>query len=99
MSIFNNDPLKQRMDQADAITEFASEIAEVTVGVYRQVRREFIEKGMPEDFADECAKRTAMEFVPRAIREGANDCDRVHGVDACVVGVRVGGCDQRVQVA
>lgn len=69
MSMFGNDPLKQRMEQADAITEFASEIAEMTVAVYRQVRRELVEKGMPGDFADECAKRTVMEFVPRAVRE------------------------------
>lgn len=69
MSGFDKDFLKQRLEQADAITEFASEIAEMTVGVYRHMRRELVEKGMPEDFADECARRTVMEFVPRAIRE------------------------------
>lgn len=58
------------MEQVDAITKFASEVAEVAVAAYRHVRRELVEKGMPEDFADECAKRTVMEFVPRAVREG-----------------------------
>lgn len=69
MSDFDKDFLKQRLEQTDAITKFASEIAEMTVGAYRHVRRELVEKGMPEDFADECAKRTVMEFVPRAVRE------------------------------
>lgn len=69
MSVSDDDKLKQRLEQADAITEFASEIAELTVGAYRHMRRELVEKGMPEDFADECAKRVAMELVPRAIRE------------------------------
>lgn len=69
MSVSDDDKLKQRLEQVDAIAEFASEIAEMTVGAYRHMRRELEEKGMPEDFADECAKRTVMEFVPRAIRE------------------------------
>lgn len=69
MSVSDDDKLKQRLEQVDAIAEFASEIAEMTVGAYRHMRRELEEKGMPEDFADECAKRTVMELVPRTVQE------------------------------